>query len=333
MGKLVAQCLLTSPPFPPRPPTRHQSSHHLRFRARSDDAGTRWPAWNDRLRNRCATAAAGSTPRRAPPPGVATVAAEAATEAPPAPFLPPSATPPGKEGRRATTSTPGPASGTSRRGRRPAAAAAAALPPVSRARVVITPPPPAAAACARLADEVADLRRRLAAARVRGGGQGAAVGVAAIEARLGLRHRRHGVATMRAKVGGVTRRLLALLAAAPPGKAAVFAHHTAMLAALAAALDARAIRHVTLSGATRAAGRAAAVDAFPSPTATPPVRVALLALRVAGAGVALPVADVMLFAECPWSAAEAAQAEGRAVRLGRRGGGAGGGGARGRHRR
>ncbi|KAK1862483.1 hypothetical protein I4F81_005051 [Pyropia yezoensis] len=217
--------------------------------------------------------------------------------------------------------------------RRPAAAAAAALPPVSRARVVITPPPPAAAACARLADEVADLRRRLAAARVRGGGQGAAVGVAAIEARLGLRHRRHGVATMRAKVGGVTRRLLALLAAAPPGKAAVFAHHTAMLAALAAALDARAIRHVTLSGATRAAGRAAAVDAFPSPTATPPVRVALLALRVAGAGVALPVADVMLFAECPWSAAEAAQAEGRAVRLGRRGGGAGGGGARGRHRR
>lgn len=221
--------------------------------------------------------------------------------------------------------------------RRPAAAAAAALPPVSRARVVITPPPPAAAACARLADEVGDLRRRLAAARVRGGGQGAAVGVAAIEARLGLRHRRHGVATMRAKVGGVTRRLLALLAAAPPGKAAVFAHHTAMLAALAAALDARAIRHVTLSGATRAAGRAAgraaAVDAFPSPTATPPVRVALLALRVAGAGVALPVADVMLFAECPWSAAEAAQAEGRAVRRGRRGGGAGGGGARGRHRR
>ncbi|KAK1869561.1 hypothetical protein I4F81_012035 [Pyropia yezoensis] len=222
--------------------------------------------------------------------------------------------------------------------RRSAAAAAVALPPVARSRVVVTPPAAAVAACARLAEDVADLRRRRAAACHRrggggGGGRGDAVGVAAIDAKLDLLHRRLGVTTMRAKLGGVTARLLALLGGSPGVKVAVFAHHAAALAALSAALTARSVRHVTLSGATRPAARAAAVDAFQAPAATPtaaaaaatapappppPVRVALLSLRVAGAGVALPAADVLLFAECPWSAAEAAQAEGRAVRLGRR---------------
>ncbi|GAB0497737.1 hypothetical protein MMPV_009074 [Pyropia vietnamensis] len=200
--------------------------------------------------------------------------------------------------------------------RRSAKVVGVALPPVTRARVLITNPPPAAVtACTRLTEDVADLRRRLAAARTRGGQGGDTVGVAAIEAKLDTLHRRLGVQTVRAKLGGVTRRLLSLLVGAPPIKVAVFAYHTAMLGTLSAALTARSIRHVTLTGATPSAARAAAVDAF---QATAAVRVALLSLRVAGAGLTLTAADLLLFAELPWSVAEAAQAEGRAVRLGRR---------------
>ncbi|OSX71625.1 hypothetical protein BU14_0518s0017 [Porphyra umbilicalis] len=153
------------------------------------------------------------------------------------------------------------------------------LPPVTRARVVITPPASAVDTCRRLGVDAGDLRRRLDAARGRGGSHAGGGG------------------------GDV-----------PPPKVAVFASHTEMLAALSATLTAAGVRHVLLDGATRPASRAAAVDAFQT---EPAVRVALLGLRVAGAGLTLTAADVVLFAECPWSAAEVAQAEGRAVRLGR----------------
>jgi len=181
------------------------------------------------------------------------------------------------------------------------AAGGCLLPPVTRARVVITPPASAVDTCRRLGVDAGDLRRRLDAARGRGGshaggGGGDVRGVAALEAKLDAPHRLLAVVTMRAKRRPVCSRLVTLLGRSPPPKVAVFASHTEMLAALSATLTAAGVRHVLLDGATRPASRAAAVDAFQT---EPAVRVALLGLRVAGAGLTLTAADVVLFAVKP----------------------------------
>jgi SWI/SNF-related matrix-associated actin-dependent regulator 1 of chromatin subfamily A len=108
------------------------------------------------------------------------------------------------------------------------------------------------------------------------------------------------------------------LVAHPEAKLIVFAHHTEFLASLRAALSAPrgqspGVGTVLIDGALASEARAAAVDQFQS---DPKIRVALLSIRAAGAGITLTAASIVIVAEFAWSAGELLQSEGRAFRIG-----------------
>ncbi|BDA49699.1 probable SWI/SNF-related matrix-associated actin-dependent regulator [Coccomyxa sp. Obi] len=105
-------------------------------------------------------------------------------------------------------------------------------------------------------------------------------------------------------------------------KLLVFAHHKVVLNALEDALKhmrvgdegpPRQVGHMRIDGRSSAQARGDAVAVFQR---DPNCRVALLAIRAAGAGITLHAANTVLFVELAWTPADLTQAEARAHRLG-----------------
>jgi hypothetical protein len=92
----------------------------------------------------------------------------------------------------------------------------------------------------------------------------------------------------------------------------VFAHHSAMLDALAAGPLA-AVRHVRVDGTVTGTARDRAIAAFQGDSA---VRCALLSITAAGVGITLTRASRVVFAELSWNPGALRQCEDRAHRVG-----------------
>ena len=92
----------------------------------------------------------------------------------------------------------------------------------------------------------------------------------------------------------------------------VFSQFTEMLALIAAALDARGLRHASLTGQTPAAERAARVKAFQAGK----VPLFLVSLKAGGVGLNLTAADTVIHYDPWWNPAVEAQATDRAHRIG-----------------
>lgn len=96
-------------------------------------------------------------------------------------------------------------------------------------------------------------------------------------------------------------------------KVVVFAHHRAVIAELADALEEYGV--VTLCGEMSAEARQASVDAFQT---DPAARVFLGSITAAGVGITLTAASVVVFAELDWVPGRVTQAEDRCHRVGQR---------------
>lgn len=117
------------------------------------------------------------------------------------------------------------------------------------------------------------------------------------------------------KIPGVVARVQQLLAdPSRRRKVLVFGHHLAVLDAVAAWADREGVAYVGLDGRTKASKRSVLVDRFQT---EPDVRLGVLSLAVAGTGLTLTAADVVLFAELSWVPSVLVQAEDRAHRIGR----------------
>lgn len=99
-----------------------------------------------------------------------------------------------------------------------------------------------------------------------------------------------------------------------PKKVLVFAHHLAVLDAVEAFAEREHVSYIRLDGKTDSSKRAGLVERFQNESS---VRLAVLSLAVAGTGLTLTAADVVLFAELSWIPCVLAQAEDRAHRIGR----------------
>lgn len=99
-----------------------------------------------------------------------------------------------------------------------------------------------------------------------------------------------------------------------PKKLLVFAHHLAVLDAVEAFVEREHMSYIRLDGQTDSSKRAALVESFQNESS---VQLAILSLAVAGTGLTLTAADVVLFAELSWVPSVLAQAEDRAHRIGR----------------
>lgn len=98
------------------------------------------------------------------------------------------------------------------------------------------------------------------------------------------------------------------------GKLLVFAYHQEVLNALQSKLcEAHGIGYVRIDGSTSAQQRQPLVDQFQS---DPSVRLGLLSVRAAGAGLTLTAADRVVFAELHWNPTDLAQCEDRIHRVG-----------------
>lgn len=97
------------------------------------------------------------------------------------------------------------------------------------------------------------------------------------------------------------------------GKVVVFAHHRAVIAELADALEEYGV--VTLCGEMSTEARQASVDAFQT---DPAARVFLGSITAAGVGITLTAASVVVFAELDWVPGRVTQAEDRCHRVGQR---------------
>lgn len=115
------------------------------------------------------------------------------------------------------------------------------------------------------------------------------------------------------KIPGVVARVTQLLRRHEHKRLLVFAHHLHMLDAVQALAVRLDVSYVRVDGRTPAATRQARVDIFQAKDA----RIAILSLAVAGAGLTLTAADVVLFAELSWVPTVLSQAEDRAHRIGR----------------
>jgi SWI/SNF-related matrix-associated actin-dependent regulator 1 of chromatin subfamily A len=103
-----------------------------------------------------------------------------------------------------------------------------------------------------------------------------------------------------------------LASAAPERKLIVFAHHIALVDAVAARFGGLRIR-----GGDAPAARQAAVDAFQT-SAAPSARVIAASIAAGGVGLTLTAASDVLFAELAWAPTVNAQAEDRAHRIGQK---------------
>lgn len=95
----------------------------------------------------------------------------------------------------------------------------------------------------------------------------------------------------------------------------VFAHHQEVLDALENAVASQRCEYVRIDGRTPARDRAAACERFQSDSS---VRVALLSILAANAGINLTSASLVIFAELFWNPGILAQAEDRAHRIGQK---------------
>lgn len=115
-----------------------------------------------------------------------------------------------------------------------------------------------------------------------------------------------------AKLPAVERRVAALLASPEQGKLLVFAHHRAVLDALASGCL-RDVPHVRIDGSTPARERQFRVMRFQNQA---DIVVALLGITAAGVALTLTAASRVLFAELYWTPAALLQAEDRVHRIG-----------------
>jgi len=99
----------------------------------------------------------------------------------------------------------------------------------------------------------------------------------------------------------------------PTDKVLYFAHHTAMLAAAARALQRAQVPFIQIDGGTAMGARSGLVERFQH---DPAIRVALLSIKAAGTGLTLTAASTVLFGELVWTPGEMQQAEDRAHRIG-----------------
>ncbi|CAG9463977.1 unnamed protein product [Pedinophyceae sp. YPF-701] len=114
-----------------------------------------------------------------------------------------------------------------------------------------------------------------------------------------------------AKVAAVQQHLASLLAA--KRKFIVFAHHQTLLNGCEAACRRAGADFIRIDGQTPADDRAEKVRRF---QADANVRVAVLSIRAAGAGITLTAAALAVFAELSWTPGEHRQAEDRVHRIG-----------------
>eukprot|EP00898_Chlorokybus_atmophyticus_P003073 jgi/Chlat1/3767/Chrsp259S03908 len=129
-------------------------------------------------------------------------------------------------------------------------------------------------------------------------------------------------ATARAKVAAVQEYLETLLEGSD-GKQLIFAHHQHMLDAIEETVQKHAksggkmkrdsVEYIRIDGSTPSGSRAALVQRFQS---QPSCRVAVLAIKAAGAGITLTEASTVVFAEYSWTPGDIVQAEDRAHRIG-----------------
>lgn len=92
-----------------------------------------------------------------------------------------------------------------------------------------------------------------------------------------------------------------------------FAHHNTMMNDIASTLDRCKIRHIRIDGSTSSSLRKHLCDAFQTEDS---VRVALLSITAANAGLTLTAAQLVVFAELFWNPGILTQAEDRAHRIG-----------------
>ena len=97
------------------------------------------------------------------------------------------------------------------------------------------------------------------------------------------------------------------------GKFLVFAHHQVMLAAIAAVVEEAGVEFILIDGAVSSEARKQRVDRFQTRDA---VRVAVLSITAANAGITLTAASLVIFAELFWNPGVLTQAEDRAHRIG-----------------
>lgn len=144
-------------------------------------------------------------------------------------------------------------------------------------------------------------------------------GIARVEDQNGgLRQRRDAIfaslysKTADAKIPGIVTRVRQLLR--QRRKFIVFAQHTCIIDAVEALAIREQVGYIRVDGMTKVDRRSKAVDEFQESSA---IQLGILSLAVAGTGLTLTKADIVLFAELCWVPNILAQAEDRAHRIGR----------------
>ena len=93
----------------------------------------------------------------------------------------------------------------------------------------------------------------------------------------------------------------------------VFVHHQLMLAAVAQVVEEAGVGHIVIDGRVSSEARKVSVDRFQTEDS---VRVAVLSITAAAAGITLTAASLVVFAELYWNPGVLTQAEDRAHRIG-----------------
>lgn len=122
------------------------------------------------------------------------------------------------------------------------------------------------------------------------------------------------VMTAKAKLPGIVTRTRQLLHEDGSKKILVFASHIVVLDAVTQLMEREQVEYIRLDGATKPEERSELVDSFQN---NANIRVAILSVHVAGAGLTLTKADVVFFAELHMVPGVLRQAEDRAHRIGR----------------
>ncbi|KAF7722441.1 hypothetical protein EC973_003143 [Apophysomyces ossiformis] len=117
-----------------------------------------------------------------------------------------------------------------------------------------------------------------------------------------------------AKIPAVTDIVEHLFEKSTTSKILVFAHHRNVMNAIEQLSEKRKIDFIRIDGTTNQQSRQALCEKFQT---TANVRIAILSITAANAGLTLNVADIVLFAELFWNPSQLLQAEDRAHRIGR----------------